>query len=118
MGDALSFTHFSPEIVSASENESCGTLHTFSFGTNVRQMCAVRFAEKKGAKIVECGDEMAYPLIFPTVFAICAPSLCFATPQSTNIVVFSLFFFLVEPIVRHRDRHLPIFGSSVTIKVQ
>ena len=93
MGDAPSFTHFSPEIDRNYENESPGTFQTFSFGTDVSQISAVRFAEEIGTK-VQCGDEMPYPLVFGTVLAISAPSLCLATPQSTQIIGFSLFFFL------------------------
>ena len=52
---------------------------------------------------------MTYPLVFGTVLGISAPSLCLATPQSTKNTVFSPFL-LLEPIVRHFDRHLPKFG--------
>ena len=50
LGDAPSFTHFSPEIDRNYENESPGTFQTFSFGTDVSQMSAVRFAEENGKK--------------------------------------------------------------------
>ena len=60
-------------------------------------------------KIAQCGDEMTYPLDFGTVLTISALGLCLATQQSTKIIVFSSLF-LLEPIIRHLDRHLPIFG--------
>ena len=93
LGDAPSFTDFSPEIDRNYENESPGTFQTFSFGTDVSQMSVVRFAEENGTKM-QCGDEMPYPLVFGTVLAISAPSLCLATPQSLQIIYISLFFFL------------------------
>ena len=50
LGDAPSFTHFSPEIDRNYENESPETFQTFSFGTDVSQISAVRFAEENGKK--------------------------------------------------------------------
>ena len=64
MGDAPSLTQFSLEIDRNCENESPGTFLTFSFGTDVSQMSAVRFAEENGKN--QCGDEMPYPLVFGT----------------------------------------------------
>jgi len=90
LGDAPSFTDFSPEIDRNYENESPGTFQTFSFGTDVSQMSAVRFAEENGKKN-QCGDEMPYPLFFGTVLAISAPSLCLATPHRRKLFVFLYF---------------------------
>ena len=50
LGDAPSFTDFSPEIDRNYENESPGTFQTLSFGTDVSQISAVRFAEEYGKK--------------------------------------------------------------------
>ena len=51
-------------------------------------------SQKKIKKIIDCGDEMTYPVVFGIILAISAPSLSLATPYSTNYWFFFFFFFL------------------------
>ena len=56
--------------------------------------CGWSGSQNKKRNIVQCGDEMAYPLVFGTVLAVCAPSLCLETPQSTKRKKNPLYFVL------------------------